>query len=532
MNNDNWTPLDGYFDRLRNSRNPHERRSILVGRSHRAGHPVLLDTDLLFEHMHILGATGGGKTTLGLMTDAIQLIRRRDGAVVIIDGKGDDALFQTVRLEAERAGRTFKWFTNKPHRSTYIFNPFEEKIIRRLTLTDIVSFVTQALNLHHGSDYGRAWFSMAARMLLKRAVEFSMGTPTWRDPSPRNSLFPKEPIRSFRQLEPILRDLASGEEFQAARHLCFIVECLAEFDQMNLSPNHVPNATALAHAIHMPEVIRDKQVIYFYLVAATDLVSVGEIGRLALYSLLQAAMAHRDEFGETPRAYCLCDEAQTLIAQNIANVLAQARSHGLACILANQTMSQLNPPGGPDLRELVMNCMCIKQIFSARDPWLQEYISSQSGITKYFNLSYDQLPEDVLAGNIGAGLALPDMYGIPRVGVSEFTGPRVTPHEIQAFSRQDNLCLFSIDHSRGFSRTNGYFPMFVDWPMAASEYRRRRDKIAWPSVNAATLQIQPSWPMPNGETIVPTSHPELAPQPGTNKSADKLRDIRRRLLGD
>lgn len=274
-----WSELDCYFDRLCKSRNPNERKSLLVGRSYRTGHPMLLNTDLLFEHMHILGSTGAGKTTLGLMTDAIQLIRRGDGAVIILDGKGDDALFHTVRLEAERAGRTFKWFTNKPNRSTYLFNPFEERMLRRLTLSEIVGFVIQSLNLHHGEDYGRAWFSTAARMLLKRAVESALGQPSWRAAAPRNpSSSPREPIRSFRQLEPIHRDLASGEEFKAARHLCFVVECLAEFDQLNLSPDSVPNHSALAHAIHMPEVIRAKQVVYFYLVAASGLVAVAEIG--------------------------------------------------------------------------------------------------------------------------------------------------------------------------------------------------------------------------------------------------------------
>ena len=42
--------------------------------------------------------------------------------------------------------------------------------MKRLTLTDILGLITQSLNLHHGEDYGRAWFSVNARNLLRRAI--------------------------------------------------------------------------------------------------------------------------------------------------------------------------------------------------------------------------------------------------------------------------------------------------------------------------------------------------------------------------
>ena len=101
-------------DRLKNSRNPAESRSIFQGLHYQRGYPVLLDTNLLFEHKHIIGPPGTGKTTLGLETDVLQLIHRNDGPVVIFDCKGDLAFFQSVYAAAKRAGRTFKWFTNKP----------------------------------------------------------------------------------------------------------------------------------------------------------------------------------------------------------------------------------------------------------------------------------------------------------------------------------------------------------------------------------------------------------------------------------
>ena len=99
-----WTDFDGYLDRLRTSNNSIERRSNIIGFHPLWEFPILADTDLYLEHQHVLGATGIGKTALSVTTDVIQLIRRGDGPVIIIDCKGDRALFETARLESEQAG--------------------------------------------------------------------------------------------------------------------------------------------------------------------------------------------------------------------------------------------------------------------------------------------------------------------------------------------------------------------------------------------------------------------------------------------
>lgn len=57
----------------------------------------------------------------------MQKDRESDGSVVTVDCKVDMALFNTVRAEAERAGRKFKWFTNRPGHSAYVFNPLCER---------------------------------------------------------------------------------------------------------------------------------------------------------------------------------------------------------------------------------------------------------------------------------------------------------------------------------------------------------------------------------------------------------------------
>jgi hypothetical protein len=462
----------------------------------------------------------------------IQFIRRGDGPVIIFDCKGTPELFQTARIEAQRAGRTFKWFTNRANRSTYVFNPWLQRFVPRLSMQDVLGLMTQSLNLVHGSDYGRAWFGISARILLKRALELATGRDAFgsgrRVPSGNQSRRLNGPVESFIELEDCIRAVASNsDELHAAQHLAFIVESLAEYKQLNLTHRLHPGHPALEHAIHWPDVINERQVIYFNLVAAADIASVGQIARLALSSLDFAAMDHHDQTGEIPRIYTLVDEAQVIVAKNVENMLAQVRSHGIACLMAHQSMSQLNQPGGIDLRELFMNCTSVKQIFGVRDPWLIRYISEMSGQVKYYHRAYQQSPADLLSGRVGPQYAAIDEDGRRRVGVQEYFGPRLTPERIHDISRDPNLSILAVERAEGLSQFHGFFPVYNGWPISAPEFDRRV-KLPWPEMSDATVAMDSIWPEDGEGTVTPTSHPPIAPDEEIDAS-ELLRRIKCRL---
>lgn len=519
-----WNYLDAITDRLLHSENELEKRSLYQGLHYHHGYPVFLDTNLLLEHKHIIGPTGSGKTSMGLQTDVLQLIRQNDGAVVIFDCKGDPALFHSVYAEAQRNGRTFKWFTNKPHRSTYVFNPWDNRALTRLSLPDILGLFMQSLNLHHGEDYGRAWFQMLARTLLRRGVVETLpeGAACF-TPYPRKKSPFRPELRSFRDLCAVLDAVTNdNEELRGARHLAFIAESLADFEQLNLSPNRNPNHAALDHAIFMPEVIREKQVIYFYLVGAMDVAAVSEIAKLALYSLFTAAMAYYDEHGRPPRVYTAQDEVQVMIGRNIENVLAQFRSYGIGCILAHQSMSQLNPPGGADLRELVMMCTAVKMIFGARDPWTMEYISRTSGTTRYYKQNYTVSANDALRGRVGVPFVSPDRDGNCNVAVAEYTGPRIANQDILDISHDPNVALMWLTRPSGLSTFRGWFPVRLSWPVSEREHSVY-GRASWPEQTDATIEMKSIWPEQTEYTLVPKRHPPVAETPFEFDASAKLK---------
>ena len=383
----------------------------------------------------------------------------------------------------------------------------------RLTLTDILGLFIQSLNLHHGEDYGRSWFSVNHRSRLRQAI-----LETIPDADKRNvvgddgqgRLFPKYgPIQSFRDLHHILEKLTgNSDESKAARHLALIVECLCDFDQLNLAPNNITNDPALEHAIFMPEVIEKNQVIYFYLAGALDNVAVAEIARLAMYSLYTAAVDHLERHGTPPRVYTIWDEAQIMISKNIEYVLTQSSPQASPASSPIRRWSQLNPPGGVDLRDLVMQCTHIKQIFGARDPWLMDYISRTSGTTKYYRRGYDVSADDAIAGRVDVAGTCSDRDGERRVHVQEYTGPRISYQDILEVNGHPNLSMMSVDQPSGLCPFQGWFPMYTEWPVPLSIHKHY-EHHPWPKKTEATIEAKRLWPKDDAGAVNESGQDDL-----------------------
>ncbi len=338
------------------------------------------------------------------------------------------------------------------------------------------------------------------------------------------------PIRIFSDLQKYLDAAAEdSDDRRAAKHLLFLIESLGDYRQLNLSLHYQPRETALKHAIRWSEVIRQRQVVYFALDGAADLALVGLVGRLVFATLTFAAKAYRQQTGRRPKIYVLCDESQMLVAKNIGDMLATVREQGIACILAHQNMSQLDQPGGTDLRPIFMDCTATKMFFSARDPWLIDYLSKTSGQVKYYRRSYQLSPDDVLRGDVTFRRTAPDRDGLLRVGVQEYFGPRLTPEHIQEYSRQQNLSLLSIQRTEGVTQYSGIFPVYNQWPVSIGRHRRH-ERASWPEKNQATITMENLWPYEAEGTIRPDSHPEVA-LPEELKANKRLDQISRRLKG-
>jgi len=484
-------PLDPGND----DRKVREADHLFLGVEPHAQFPVLLDKKVLSEHVYIVGDTGSGKTALGIMPILIQLLRGNAAPgstpeapkltepppLVIIDLKGDPALFHTVREESLRrrqaAGITdeadpryaFRYFTPSPHQSSHVFNPFDSMKSEVRTDIQLCNLLLDSLNLNHGEGYGRSYYSRRSRMLLYQAL-------THRDDQsgrPTSIAELNEKLQRFMRgkgdIEHIEAEFASQHD---TFELLATIRTLAEYPRLANSTTNIDRSTC----IFMPDVLEHRQVAYFWLPAALESISVREIAKLALYSMLTAAIDRGSDPKRSARqAYLVIDEFQRIAGENFKIVLEQARSFGISAILANQTQQDLRTPD-VDLRPTVHSNTRMKMYFSVTDPNDERELSEASG---------EEIAEFVtrtLGGSSGGGT----------YAWQQSLKPRLTRNDIMSASDHPNDLILKVSRGAGYTQFAG-MPMVVrtTYAMSEPEYKQRK-REPWPEAPAKPAEEGPS----------------------------------------
>lgn len=433
------TDWQGYVYRLQNSENQLAREHLLLGVHATEDYPILLHRNILGEHCHLLGDSGSGKTALGMAPLLAQLAT--NDAVVIIDLKGDMALFQTAYAAA---GERFKFFTNEIGKATYAFNPISQFSSKHISLNQVCEIFLSALGLDHGEGYGRSYYSRVARSVLSQTI----------------SEYPD--LASFDELRDKVKKIASSvQDTSDAFELIAVVESLASCSQLN----YVGEDAVAKNAINMPEVIKNREVVYFWLPAAIESSTVKEIAKLALYTLFSSAYQHQRDYQETPRLWVFIDEFQHVASLNFKLILQQARSMGMGLILANQTDSDLWT-ADVDLKGTVQSNTRFKQIFSIGNQKEREELSKASGETLYS--TYWDTPDN------------------PSGGTGRL-GPRLMLNDIIALSDEKDTSIAIVSRGEGYTQFGGYaFAVRGSYHITAEEYERRKN-APWPVPSEKTL---------------------------------------------
>lgn len=339
--------------------------------------PLLLHERLLSEHCYILGPSGTGKTSLGIMPLLIQLMRGSKTAtdelsppypIVILDLKGDQALFHTVKYEAERRGQIFKFMVMEKDAPTYRFNPFRGFDRSSRTVAQLCQLILDALSLNHGKGYGRSYYTERSRSILSTTLK-------------RN-----ENISSFTELYAALRTTLAGMSDSRARYDAFelvsVIEMLTEYPQLVTGVED--DASNRDGIIFMPDVLRERQVSYFWLPAALESISVGEIAKLVLFNLRIAAQDWKRKHPHDKRRVILViDELQRVAGENLQGLLQDARAFGISAILANQSLKDLKSQTGFDLAPTIMTNTRVKLFFtSTSESECHVYVERGKGFTE------------------------------------------------------------------------------------------------------------------------------------------------------
>lgn len=350
-------PWESHLERLKVTEQRAPSQHLLLGYEPVTADPILLSRPLLHAHAHVVGATQTGKTSAALIPLVTQLIRGSDEPprpgetvgppppILIIDLKGDFALFHTARLEAKRRGRAFHFFTTHPEKDSHVFDVFGSLASLISTPADLGGFFAQAFDIFHGPGYGHGYYSKENREALVSGVDEAR-EQTGRAPT-------------LASLGEALKTTASKKTGHDAREA-----------QATLAPLVRPELAARleraagtdpARVIHMPSAIEEREVLYFWVPVLRSTAGL-DIARLALYSFMHAVAERHYTRGER-RAYAIIDEFQEVASFNIGRLLTFSAGVGLSMVMANQSVQNLKV-GSTDIRDHVTTNANLRLFFS------------------------------------------------------------------------------------------------------------------------------------------------------------------------
>ncbi|MCC6968956.1 MAG: TraM recognition domain-containing protein [Phycisphaerales bacterium] len=474
-----------YVDRLKDSTHMangplgepvREADHLFLGIEPHARFPVLLHEKLLAEHAYLVGDSGSGKTSLGLMPLLIQMIRGHAGKngartdsppIVIIDLKGDPALFHTAKIEAEARGVEFRFFTPEKNRTSHYFNPFLSLNAENRSEIQLCQILLEALSLNHGEGYGRAYYSRQSRAHLLAALSGRVPAsakagvaPTSNVPGSINELY--DAINRVKDADP--------NAYHDTLELVSTIQALTHYPMLASKSN--PDRPE--ESIHMPSVLDRGQVVYFWLPAAMESVSVREIGKLALYSLLTACIDRQRTRppSEWRQAYVFIDEFQRIAGENFRIILEQARSYGLGMVLANQTIADLRT-AETDLRATVRTNTRFKRYFSVTDPQEVQSICDASGEELMYLRNWKQ--------KAGAPYTEYVATAYEERSDSQSIKSRMIRNDVLAASDHPLDSIVHVSRGSGYTQFAG-LPIQVrcTWPLSKATYSQRQS-LPWPT---------------------------------------------------
>jgi hypothetical protein len=350
-------PWEAHFERLKVGEERAPGQHMLLGYDPVSVDPVLLSRPLLHAHAHVVGATQTGKTSAALIPLVTQLIRGSDepprpGELVgppppllIIDLKGDFALFHTARLEAKRRGQTFHYFTPHPEKDSHVFDVIGSLSSLVPYRGDLGAFFAQAFDIFHGPGYGPGYYSKENREATVTGIDM--------DFEQSGGQVSLEGIAEALKTTGSRKTGYDAREAQATFAPLRRPEIRARLER---GPNTDPS-----RVIHMPSAVENREVLYFWIPILRSTSGL-DIARLALYSFMHAVGERYYSRGER-RSYAIVDEFQEIASFNIGRLLTFSAGTGLSLVMANQSVQNLKV-GNTDIRDHVTTNANLRLFFS------------------------------------------------------------------------------------------------------------------------------------------------------------------------
>jgi len=309
---------------------------------------IVVDENILTYHMHVLGPTGSGKTSLVILPLSKQAIEK-DRGCCFIDFKGDEVFKRYVQQKAKEKGKKFYYFSIDPNEQSIGYNP--------LFSGDIHSRVDRIMTALELVYHGPAGFysnvqAMAFAELLKEMVQ---------EKKEINFLSVKNALANPHFLNSL------NVSKQEVKGLFAAISWIAGIDIIN------------QNQLNLAEVIKNGDIVFFALKSQINTRLAEAVGRMLIIDLKSLA-AYRKE--SDPPYFIFIDEFQNLACSHFVDVISKVRSANFCLVLSNQSRGNLSTISAPFENTIFTNT-ATKIIFMQEDPIDARFWSDKTGQTTY-----------------------------------------------------------------------------------------------------------------------------------------------------
>jgi len=309
---------------------------------------VVVEENILNRHLHVLGSTGGGKTSLVILPLSRQVIEKGRGCC-FIDFKGDEVFKKYVQERARQAGKKFYYFSIDPNEPSIGYNP--------LSSGDIHSKVDRIMTALELIYQGPAGFysnvqAMAFIGLLKEKIQENKEI---------NFLSVKEALENPAFLE------RTDVSTQEVKGLLAAVSWIAGIDVINRAE------------LDLAKVIKNGDVAFFALKSQVNTRLAEAIGKMLIIDLKSQAVFRKET---DPPFFIFIDEFQNLACSHFVDVISKVRSANFCLVLSNQSRGNLSNVSKAFENAIFTNT-ATKVIFMQEDPFDARFWSDKTGQTTY-----------------------------------------------------------------------------------------------------------------------------------------------------
>jgi len=319
---------------------------------------IHLPDNIRSRHVHILGATGSGKTEsviLNLIAHDAANLR----PIIILDAKGD-ASFLSFLNSKPFIQKRLQMFDLGSEISPFAYDPIcagtnEEKVNR----------------IMNSLRWSEEFYKEQARSVLKDIFEAARVQNVGLTFKDINALLRSaESINKFlKAMEPVTK--SQFEQIAGLRAQLRSLSTGVVGD--NLSPNEE------RPTINLEQSIRNKRILYFRLQSLLDSESVAALGRMIVADLASYT-GHIHSRGAKDISFCpvFLDEFGSLACSAFVDLISKARSAGLALHFSHQSMGDLKRVD-PFLMQQVLDNSSTKIVMRIYDPETAEYLARSFG---------------------------------------------------------------------------------------------------------------------------------------------------------